>query len=84
MEVANPSNVLLLDNPIWYALSTEQAYLAQGNGLAKRFPRDVAPFAAMQDQSPAEYQALEEILSGDTVALFLDAPPACPPVGPCE
>ena len=78
MEVANPSNVLLLDNPIWYALLTEQAYLAQGNCLAKRFPRDVAPFAAMQDQSPAEYQSLAELLSGDVVALFLDAPPVLP------
>lgn len=78
MEVANRSNLLLLDNPIWNALSTEQAYLAQGNALALRFPKDVAPFAAMLDQSPAEYQALEQILSGDIVALFLDAPPVLP------
>jgi GNAT superfamily N-acetyltransferase len=78
MEVANPSNVLLLDNPIWHALLTEQAYLAQDNCLAKRFPRDVAPFAAMQDQSPAEYQSLAELLSGDVAALALDAPPVLP------
>jgi GNAT superfamily N-acetyltransferase len=78
MEVANPSNVLLLDNPIWHALLTEQAYLARGNALAKRFPRDVAPFAAMQNQSPAEYQSLAKLLSADVVALFLDTPPVLP------
>src|SRR5271155_766713 len=78
MEVSNPSDVLLLDNPIWYALTTEQASLAQGNRLAKRFPTDVAPFAAMRSQSAVESQALEEVLSGDVAALFLDSPPALP------
>jgi ribosomal protein S18 acetylase RimI-like enzyme len=78
MKVSNRSDVRLLDNPIWYALVTEQASLAQGNRLAKRFPPDVAPFAAMRSQSPAEYQALEEVLSGDAAALFLDSPPALP------
>ena len=78
MKVSNPSDVRLLDNPIWYALATEQASLAQGNRLAKRFPADVAPFAAMRDQSAAEYQALDEVLAGDAAALFLDTPPALP------
>jgi ribosomal protein S18 acetylase RimI-like enzyme len=67
-----------LNNPIWYALSTNQYYLAQSNHLAKRFPRDVAPFGAMKAQSPPEYDALAQILSGDTAALFLDAKPVLP------
>jgi ribosomal protein S18 acetylase RimI-like enzyme len=78
MKVSNPADVRLLDNPIWYALTTEQASLAQGNRLAKRFPTDVAPFAAMRSQSAVESQALEEVLSGDVAALFLDSPPALP------
>jgi predicted GNAT family acetyltransferase len=78
MKTSNPSGVLLLDNPIWSALTTHQAQLAQGGSLAKRFPRDVAPFAAMPDQSLAAYQALEEKLSGDVAALFLDAAPILP------
>ncbi len=78
MKVANPADLSLLDNPIWYALSTGQAYLAQSNHLAKRFPRDVAPFGAMKTQSPAEYEALAHILSGDTAALFLDSKPILP------
>jgi predicted GNAT family acetyltransferase len=76
---ASLAQVHLLDNPIWYALSTEQAHLAQGNSLAKRFPREVAAFAALSEQSPAAYQALAEILAGDIAALALDArlvPPA--------
>ena len=69
------SDTLLLDNPIWHALSTAQRALAQGNGLAKRFPTDIAPFGGLIDQSPAAYQALEEILPGAVTALFLDAKP---------
>ncbi len=68
----------LLDNPIWNALSTDQSYLAQTNHLAKRFPREVAPFGAMKHQSPPEYEALAQILSGDTAALFLDSKPVLP------
>jgi predicted GNAT family acetyltransferase len=78
MKASNPSGVLLLDNPIWSALTTGQAQLAQGGSLAKRFPSDVAPFAAMPDQSVAAYQELEETLSGDTAALFLAAAPILP------
>ncbi len=78
MTVSHLPDVRLLDNPIWYALATEQAYLVQGNSLAKRFPGNVAPFGAMQNQSPAEYQALAEILSGDVAALFLESPPLLP------
>ena len=78
MKVSTPADLTLLNNPIWYALSTDQSYLAQSNHLAKRFPRDVAPFGAMQTQSPAEYEALAQILSGDTAALFLDSKPTLP------
>jgi ribosomal protein S18 acetylase RimI-like enzyme len=72
------TDVHVLDNAIWSALATEQAYLAQANRLARRFPGDVAPFGAMAGQSAAEYQALAEILAGDTAALFLDAAPSLP------
>ena len=78
MKVANPPGITLLDNPIWYALSTDQSYLSQSNHLARRFPRDVAPFGAMKSQSPSEYEALGQILAGDTAALFLDSEPTLP------
>ena len=68
----------LLDNAIWHALSTEQAYLAQGNDLARRFPREISPFAAIRDTSPEAYQALAELLDGDTVAVSFDIQPNLP------
>jgi hypothetical protein len=43
MKVANPADLTLLNNAIWYALSTEQAHLAEGNHLAKRFPGTYHP-----------------------------------------
>jgi predicted GNAT family acetyltransferase len=80
MKHADPtlSDTLLLDNPVWHALSTEQSALAQGNRLAKRFPIDVAPFGGLIDQSAAAYDALEEILPGAITALALDAEPVLP------
>jgi predicted GNAT family acetyltransferase len=72
------SDTLLLDNPVWHALSTEQSALAQGNGLAKRFPLDVAPFGGLIDQSGAAYHALEETLPGAVTALALDSEPILP------
>jgi predicted GNAT family acetyltransferase len=72
------ANVALLDNAIWHALTTEQAYLAQGNELARRFPRDISPFAAMRDTSPEAYQALAELLAGDIVAVSFDIQPNLP------
>ena len=53
--------------------------MAQGNGLAKRFPLDVAPFGGLIDQSAAAYDALEKILPGAVTALALDAEPVLPP-----
>jgi predicted GNAT family acetyltransferase len=72
------AHVALLDNAIWHALSTEQAYLAQGNDLARRFPREISPFAAIRDTSPEAYQALAELLDGDTAAVSFDIQPNLP------
>jgi ribosomal protein S18 acetylase RimI-like enzyme len=79
MKVASPADLTLLNNAIWYALSTEQSHLAQGTHLAKRFPRDISPFGAIQTQSPTDYEALARLLSGDTVALCFVSKPKLPP-----
>jgi predicted GNAT family acetyltransferase len=80
MKHSNPSltDTLLLDNPVWHALSTQQSGLAQGNALAKRFPIDVSPFGGLIDQSSAAYEALEKILPGAITALALDSEPILP------
>jgi ribosomal protein S18 acetylase RimI-like enzyme len=72
------SDTLLLDNPIWHALSTAQSALALSNGLAKRYPMDIAPFGGLIGQSAAAYRALEEIFPGALTALALDAKPILP------
>lgn len=70
-----------LDRPIWSALTTRQAGLASGDGLAQLFPRDASPFAASQDASPAALAALAALLpEGDEFSLVERAFPA-PPAG---
>jgi predicted GNAT family acetyltransferase len=80
MKHSDPSfsDTLVLDNPVWHALSTEQHALALGNNLAKRFPLDVAPFGGLIDQSAAAYHALEVALPGAVTALALDSEPNLP------
>jgi len=47
-----------LDNPVWHALTEPQADLAIGHGLARRYPRDIAPFSAVAEPSAAAYADL--------------------------
>ncbi|WMD21528.1 GNAT family N-acetyltransferase [Achromobacter seleniivolatilans] len=66
-----------LDNPVWTALSTAQTHLRQGDGLACRYPSDVAPFAALETHTPDAWQALGRLLlPGEQVALLSEAPAA--------
>jgi predicted GNAT family acetyltransferase len=51
-----------LDCPIWTALTTRQAHLGQGDGLARRYHPDVAPFAALASETPTAYRALHQLL----------------------
>jgi ribosomal protein S18 acetylase RimI-like enzyme len=69
----------LLDNPVWNALSTTHASFAEGNDLAKRYPIDVAPFAATRDQSAEAYDSLAKLVDpGGIVALPLISIPDLP------
>jgi ribosomal protein S18 acetylase RimI-like enzyme len=38
-----------LDNPVWYALTGPHSHFADGDGRARSYQRDVAPFAAIPD-----------------------------------
>jgi predicted GNAT family acetyltransferase len=70
----------LLDNPVWNALSTTHASFAEGDDLAKRYPVDVAPFAATRDQSPESYHSLARLLGPEgTGAIPLATMPVLPP-----
>ena len=47
-----------LDNIVWTALTTAQADLATGTGLARHYPRAAAPFSAIAEATPAAYADL--------------------------
>jgi ribosomal protein S18 acetylase RimI-like enzyme len=57
-----------LDNVVWSALTTAHASLAQGSGLARHYPRDMAPFSAVAEPSARAYADLAEGLAGGVEA----------------
>ena len=68
-----------LDRPVWRALSTRQAPVAQGDGRALRFAPDYGVFAAAADATPESLAALAALVpQGGQVAL-VEASPAPPP-----
>jgi predicted GNAT family acetyltransferase len=77
--IMGPNQSSLLDNPAWNALSTTHASFAKGDNLAKRYPVDVAPFAATHDQSPESYHSLGRLLGPEgTAAIPLATMPVLP------
>ena len=68
-----------LDHPVWHALTTRQAALAEGSALARRYPSDIAPFADMPDMSPQSFAALGALMSpSDYAVLFTPEPVNAP------
>jgi ribosomal protein S18 acetylase RimI-like enzyme len=62
---------LALDNPVWYALIGAHAEFAVGQGLARHYPRDVAPFSAVAEATDAAYADLAaDLPSGLEARLF--------------
>jgi GNAT superfamily N-acetyltransferase len=60
-----------LDNPIWFALTTEHRTLARSHGLARRYPPDVSPLAALLHPTNDAFADLRQLVSpGEHVALF--------------
>lgn len=63
------STPAILDNPIWFALSGPQASLAQGDAFARRYPIDIAPFAAVPGYTPESFSSLGNLIGSSTVML---------------
>jgi predicted GNAT family acetyltransferase len=60
----------VLDNPSWYALNSHHAHFASGTDLAKRYPPEVAVFAATVDYSEAALHDLKQIIpAGESIFL---------------
>jgi ribosomal protein S18 acetylase RimI-like enzyme len=66
-----------LDNPFWSSLTTRHAHFAQGGTLARRYPADISPIAALPGAGAASVAALEALVEiGDdmgTVGPFVPA-----------
>src|ERR1700758_1244652 len=64
-----------LNNPIWFALTTEHQVLARSHGNARRYPPDVSPLAAMLNYTNDAFVDLRRLVSpGEHVALFTASP----------
>jgi len=63
----------MLDRPIWNALSTRHAALAEGGDLARRYAPDIHPFACSRDNSPESVRALADIAAPGEALVFLQA-----------
>lgn len=60
----------VLDRPVWSALTSRQAPLAEGGRLALRFPPSIVPFAAARDTSNEAIAALGALAApGETMVL---------------
>jgi predicted GNAT family acetyltransferase len=60
----------LLDNPIWSALTGQQAHLALGGKLARRYPPEMAAIAAVSHPERAAFAELATLIAaGETVYL---------------
>jgi ribosomal protein S18 acetylase RimI-like enzyme len=68
-----------LDHPVWNALTSTQASLAEGGALARRYPPDMVPFAAMTDTSPQSFAALRALMTPSDIAVFFTTEPIIPP-----
>jgi GNAT superfamily N-acetyltransferase len=68
-----------LDNVVWSALTTVHGAYAEGRGLARQYPREMAPFAAVAEPSDAAYADLASILPpGFEARLFRPSEEAAP------
>ena len=51
-----------LDNPFWSCLATRHAQFALGGALARRYPPDMSPIAALSGDAPEHVEALEALV----------------------
>lgn len=68
----------MLDTPAWSALTTRQAHLRQGDGLALRYHPDVGPFAAMANTGAEAYAQLAELIPPGGFVLLQTVSPLPP------
>ncbi|MBB3559494.1 putative GNAT family acetyltransferase [Rhizobium sp. BK512] len=71
----------ILDRPIWNALHTAHADLAEGGERAVRYPPSIVPFAAAADDTRESLEALENLPAVDEAMAIIEAGPVIIPQG---
>ena len=71
----------ILDRPIWNALHTAHADLAEGGERAMRYPPSIVPFAAAADDTRESLEALENLPAVDEAMAIIEAGPVIIPQG---
>ncbi len=70
-----------LDRPVWNALTTRQAHLAEGGHRALRIGADFGLFAASRDLEPGSLAALAALIPPDGVVGILETSAIAVPPG---
>jgi len=73
----------VLDNAIWFSLTTGHSDIAEGDGRARRYPIGVSPLGAIQDTSDASFDALAALLQPNE-EIALGSPTEILPTGGLE
>jgi predicted GNAT family acetyltransferase len=66
-------------NPVWAALTTGNKTLAEGHGLALRYPPEICAFAGMKSPTPEAYEQLLALVPGSGRISLLTADNSKPP-----
>jgi len=74
MDPAQTTSAIMLDNPVWHALSTIHSGLCESNGRAKRYLPEVSPLAATAELSAEAYRELAEVFRPGQAAGLLVEP----------
>lgn len=61
----------VLDNPAWSALVSGNKHLSNGNEVAKYFAPDVSPFAAIQENTQPNLEALYQTIPFDNPVILI-------------
>lgn len=70
-----------LDRPVWHSLVSDQAGVAQGNDLARRYRPDIHLFASARDATAEAARALDALIAPGNTIFLLQAKPIAP--SPC-
>ncbi|HYX67811.1 MAG TPA: GNAT family N-acetyltransferase [Terriglobales bacterium] len=68
-----------LDNPIWNALTTEQAHLSVGDGRARVFQPEISVLAGVRERSAEAWHSLAGLAGQGTLGNFMVAEPGAAP-----